>query len=53
MIKAYSKELGVKYPDMNRVSDYVIDFENDFKGGGNHENIFGAKRRPSILPNIL
>lgn len=48
-IKAYSEELGVEFLDMNLSEDYEIDFEHDFRDGGNHLNNHGAKRASEYL----
>lgn len=52
-VEDFCVNLGVEYLDMNRVNDYVIDFENDFKDGGNHENIFGAKKTTEYIAEYI
>lgn len=48
-IKAYSEELGVTFIDMNLLEDYQIDFDRDFRDGGNHMNINGAEKASEYL----
>lgn len=45
--------IGAGYLDMNRVNDYVIDFENDFKDGGNHLNVFGAEKATKYIAKYV
>ena len=39
--------------DLNDCADYKIDFNEDFRDGGNHQNINGAKKTTEYLGNIL
>lgn len=48
-IREYSEALGVEFLDMNLLDDYEIDFDHDFRDGGNHMNINGAKKASAYL----
>lgn len=52
-VEELALNIGAEYLDMNRVSDYVIDFENDFKDGGNHLNVFGAKKATAYIAEYI
>lgn len=52
-VEEFTIGLGAEYLDMNRADDYSIDFENDFKDGGNHQNVFGAKKTTEYIAKYL
>lgn len=52
-VKKTAASLGAEYLDLNDCADYKIDFNEDFRDGGNHQNINGAKKTTEYLGNIL
>lgn len=52
-VKKTVKSLGAEYFDMNACDDYKIDFDNDFRDGGNHQNIYGATKTTEYIGYVL